>query len=136
MALVDNIKNIAATIGVIIPLGGIYTAAGLPVPATTSQLENKIEPIRYGLNSLEIVVLQQQREILSSRRNNLRSDKFALLTLKKSKSPEEEQLNQGRIAQIEDSLKEVEGKDLAITKRIEELSTRPWQDKITAQQKK
>jgi hypothetical protein len=127
MPIVDSIKNIAATIGVIIPLGGIYTAAGLPVPATISQVDSRINPLREGLVNLQLVVLQQQRESISARRNFLRQDKFQIQTANGTTQNElQKRLNESRVNQIEDSLREIEAKDLVIQKKIEELTSRPW----------
>jgi hypothetical protein len=126
MPIVDSIKNIAATIGVIIPLGGIYTAAGLPVPATISQVDSRINPLREGLVNLQLVVLQQQRESLTARRNFLRQDKFQIQTANTAVNDLQKRLNESRLAQIEDSIREIEAKDLVIQKKIEELTSRPW----------
>lgn len=126
MALVDSIKNIAATIGVIIPLGGIYTAAGLPVPATISQVDSRINPLREGLVNLQLVVLQQQRESLTARRNFLRQDKFQIQTANTAVNDLQKRLNESRLSQIEDSIREIEAKDIVIQKKIEELTSRPW----------
>jgi hypothetical protein len=126
MAIVDSIKNIAATIGVIIPLGGIYTAAGLPVPATISQVDSRINPLREGLVNLQLVVLQQQRESLTARRNFLRQDKFQIQTANVAVSDLQKRLNESRLSQIEDSIREIEAKDIVIQKKIEELTSRPW----------
>jgi len=126
MAIVDSIKNIAATIGVIIPLGGIYTAAGLPVPATISQVDSRINPLREGLVNLQLVVLQQQRESLTARRNFLRQDKFQIQTANTAVNDLQKRLNESRLAQIEDSIREIESKDVVIQGKIEELTSRPW----------
>lgn len=127
MPIVDSIKNIAATIGVIIPLGGIYTAAGLPVPATISQVDSRINPLREGLVNLQLVVLQQQRESISARRNFLRQDKFQIMTANSTtKDDMQKRLNESRLSQIDDSLREIEAKDVTIQQKIEELTSRPW----------
>jgi len=126
MPMIDSIKNIAATIGVIIPLGGIYTAAGLPVPATITQVDSRINPLREGLVNLQLVVLQQQRESLTARRNFLRQDKFQIQTANTAVNELQKRLNESRLSQIEDSIREIEAKDVVIQKKIEELTSRPW----------
>lgn len=130
MAFWDTFKQVAAAVGVVVPLTGIYAASGLPVPATTGQLEAKIEPIRYGLTSLEIVVLQQQKESIRARRNFLRQDKFQLLTA--IKAGKADPLSDSRLAEIEDSLQETQGRDVALDRRIQELTGKPWDEKLDA----
>lgn len=128
MALLDSIKNIAATVGVVLPLGGIYTMSGLPVPATISQVETRIQPIKDGMQSLQITVLQGQLESLRTRRNFLRADLYALDSARPPKDAASSLINQRRKGQIGDELADIDRQYANISGRIEELSARPWQE--------
>lgn len=101
---------------------GTYSNSGLPVPVTMQQMEKRFTVVTDQIKSMKVIVLESQRSQLQTSRMLLRSQRMALEEAVKVAEPENKFVINGRIGQIGDELAELDKKEQALSRKIEELT--------------
>ena len=114
-------KNAATMTGVIGVTASAYAVSGLPVPATTHQVEQRVESVRNSIQTVNLEVIDTQRSVLALRRNVLRSEKYTLSqSLDKSDASTRLALTR-RLGEIDDELSEIDKKDSLLLDRMQSI---------------
>lgn len=117
----EQLKAVGLAVGATTAIWGVYTTAGLPVPATVQMVNTRMSEVKGGLKSLTQLVLEGQIEQHDSRRIQLRQELLALRHTIATASEETANTLQGRVSQIEDELKALNDRDGVLRTCLREL---------------
>jgi hypothetical protein len=113
--------NVAAVLSIAGLAASAYVMSGLPVPASTVFVEQRVDSVRSSIWAVSVDVIDTQRAVVALRRNVLRSEKYTLsLSLDKSDVGTQLALNR-RLGEIDDELSEIDKKDGTLLDRLQSI---------------
>jgi hypothetical protein len=117
----DKAEKVAAALGAGGVAFSIYTAAGLPIPATIAQVDKRIEIVNDAISGVRLENLEGRRSIIQLTRVSLRNEKGAIeRSMESLDSPARVTMNR-RVGEIGDQLKELDDQDAEVRAKMNSL---------------
>jgi hypothetical protein len=120
----EKLKEVAAALGAGGVAFSIYTASGLPVPATIGQVETRIAAVNETIKGVRVDGLEGRRSIIMLTKTSLRNEKGAIeRTLGALDMAARVTMNR-RIGEIGDQLKDLEEQDAEVRAKMNALKSK------------
>jgi|SRR5215203_1075096 len=117
----EKTKEVAAALGAGGVAFSIYTASGLPVPATITQVESRIAVVTETIKGVRVDGLEGRRSIIMLTKTSLRNEKGAIeRTLDALDSSARVTMNR-RLGEIGDQIRDLDEQDAAVRAKMNEL---------------
>jgi hypothetical protein len=117
-------KDVAAVLGVGGVMFSVYSASGLPIPATAYQVDLRVKPIEQSVVAISADVIDTQRSVLAMRRTFLRNELYTISRSIETGDASTKITLTRRVGEIQDEISEIEKKDDALAVKARELKPR------------